>query len=493
MSSTKLTRFLKVAIILSVNLALPLISIGKTYSAADFGVFPDSVRVQTSALQAAIDSVAAREGGRLRLPKGDYVSGTINLRSRVVVCLDEGARILGSVNPYDYQGYVVGNQEGNLMADKCSVSMMALVVADGISDFGIIGHGTIDGRGLDLALAIDSLHHIGERVDPAYNTRRMRPSIRPKLFDFDGAKNGMVKDLTLKNSASWGLSLNKCSNILISGIGFENRGYWNNDGIDIADCKHVKVTDCKINSADDGIVLKSFDPADTNDDIEIENCEIRSSANALKMGTESFGGFRNVRIRNIRVRDTFRSAVALETVDGATLENVVVDGVNAQNTGNGIFMRLGHRRGEKPGSFRNVVVKNLTCTIPFGRPDEAYDLRGPDINTIHNPFPNSLTGIPGHPLENVTLENIHIHHPGRGTKGMGYIGKYRLHDVPEAIDSYPEFHMFGELPAWGFYLRHIDGLTLKNVSVCLEKPDYRDAVVTDDVINISGEITDVTE
>ena len=76
---------------------------------------------------------------------------------------------------------------------------------------------------------------------------------------------------------------------------------------------------------------------------------------------------------------------------------------------------------------------------------------------------------------------------------MGYIGKYRLHDVPEAIDSYPEFHMFGELPAWGFYLRHIDGLTLKNVSVCLEKSDYRDAVVTDDVINISGEITDVTE
>lgn len=137
--------------------------------------------------------------------------------------------------------------------------------------------------------------------------------------------------------------------------------------------------------------------------------------------------------------------------------------------------------------MRNVYISNLYCEIPFGRPDGDYDLRGPDINIIHNPFPNSITGIPGHKIENVKLENITVSHPGRGTKGMAYIGKYRIKDVPEEIASYPEFHMFGELPAWGFYIRHVDGILFDNVKLILREPDYRDAVVTDDVINKVGE------
>lgn len=208
---------------------------------------------------------------------------------------------------------------------------------------------------------------------------------------------------------------------------------------------------------------------------------MRSSANAIKMGTESFGGFRRVRVERIRVADTFRSAIAIESVDGAVVDSIEVDGIDAVNTGNAFFVRLGHRRGEHPGSMSNVVIRNLRCEIPFGRPDEAYDLRGPDINTIHNPFPNSITGLPDAKISNITLENMEVSHPGRGTKGMGYIGRYRWDDVPEMRDSYPEFHMFGELPAYGLYARHIDGLHLRNVSFTLRAPDYRPAIVASDV------------
>ena len=156
-------------------------------------------------------------------------------------------------------------------------------------------------------------------------------------------------------------------------------------------------------------------------------------------------------------------------------------------------MRLGHRRGENPGAFRNVTISNLSCDIPFGRPDEDYDLRGPDINVIHNPFPASITGIPGYRIENVTLRDIEVEYPGRGTKGMAYIGAYRYKDVPEQIDSYPEFHMFGELPAWGLFLRHVDGITFENVTFKKREPDYRPMVVAaDDVINVTGKIQDAS-
>jgi hypothetical protein len=142
---------------------------------------------------------------------------------------------------------------------------------------------------------------------------------------------------------------------------------------------------------------------------------------------------------------------------------------------------LGQRSGDRKGVIRNIRISNLTAQIPFGRPDEAYDLRGPEVNFFHNPFPSSICGIPGNCIENISLENINIRYPGRATKGMAYMPLWRLKDVPEQIDKYPEFTMFGELPSWGLYLRHIRNITLKNVLLDLENPDFRPAIVDEDV------------
>ena len=119
--------------------------------------------------------------------------------------------------------------------------------------------------------------------------------------------------------------------------------------------------------------------------------------------------------------------------------------------------------------------------VAFGRPDDAYEIRGPALPFFHNTIPSSITGIPGHRVENVTLENIEILYPGRGNNGLANMPLSRLEMVPEQIDSYPEFSMFGELPAWGFYIRHMDGLTLKNIKLRIAAPDYRPAIVFDDV------------
>ena len=439
----------------------------------------DGKTLCTQQLQQAIDAKYKKGGGRLVLAKGTYLTGGLMLRSGVELHHEEGATLLGSTNPYDYKPIHVA-QTSDTRNDNAS---MALLMADGAENISITGSGTIDGQGLQLALNIDSLHHTGERIDPNYNQRRQRPSetARPKLFFLYGCKNVLIEGVKLRSSANWGLSLHLCNQVKLQRLDIENRAYWNNDGIDLTDCQHVLVADCKINSADDGVCLKSYHVDSECYDVEIARCDIRSSASAVKFGTASWGGFRKIYVHDIKVRDTFRSAIAIESVDGAKVSDVLVERIAAQNTGNALFMRLGHRAGPQPGTMQNVVIRQLQCDVPFGRPDEAYDLRGPEVDFFHNPFPASICGIPGHCIENVTLEDIKVTYPGRASKSMAYVPLWRKQDVPEQIQKYPEFTMFGELPAWGLYLRHLRNITLKNVQLSLKADDFRPMIVEEDV------------
>ena len=155
--------------------------------------------------------------------------------------------------------------------------------------------------------------------------------------------------------------------------------------------------------------------------------------------------------------------------------------IEARNVGNAIFIRLGDRSGSRAGIVKNIHIQDLYCEVPFGRPDIDYDLRGPEVNFFHNPFPSSITGIPGHPVENVLLKNITIVYPGRASKGMAYLPLSRLKDIPELEKSYPEFSMFGELPAWGFFVRHVKNIIFHNVKLKLKDKDFRPAYVFKDV------------
>lgn len=198
-------------------------------------------------------------------------------------------------------------------------------------------------------------------------------------------------------------------------------------------------------------------------------------------------------IENIKIYDTFRSAIALESVDGGFIENIDVRNIEAVNTGNALFIRLGHRDGETPGTIKNVHIKDVKVQVPFGRPDIDYDMRGPEVDFFHNPFPASIVGLPGHSIENVVLENIEISYPGRASKGMAYVPLSRLDQVPERAKDYPEFSMFGELPAWGFYVRHAKGLTFKNIKMTLDDRDFRPAFVFDDVEDLKMEQIDLPD
>lgn len=453
----------------------------KEYLTSDLGIRSSNEIIQTYALQNAIDSLSEIGGATIVFQSGTYIIGNIELRSNIHLYLDRGATILGSVNPYDYKRDTMEKEQKSPNANDNSE--LALFTANGIENISITGLGIIDGRGRELALAIDSLHHKGILVDPKYNYNNHRPNetARPKLFRLSNVKGIQIEDVCLRNSACWGVTIELSKNIVLDNVRVYNRAYWNNDGIDITDCSNVKITRCDINSADDGICLKSYYPGYCNDSIYIADCRVCSSASAIKFGTASHGGFKNVIIDNIEIFDTYRSAVAMETVDGGFLQDVKVTNINARNTGNAIFMRLGHRSGKTPGILKNVYIGKMKVEIPFGRPDINYDLRGPSLPFFHNPIPSSIVGIPEYYIENVVIEDIDILYPGRATKGMAYVPLWRLDDVPENINCYPEFSMFGELPSWGFYLRHVKNIKFKDIKLRLADYDFRPAFVIDDV------------
>jgi len=441
----------------------------KDYNILSFNAIPDGKTINTVAIQKAIDKAHEDGGGRVIIPEGIFLSGSVLLKSGVEIHLSENAVLLGSTQHTDYI---------KLKRWK------ALVMAESQENIAITGKGTLDGQGRRLALNIDSLFYVGQIESTQYTFPEQRPKeyLRPQVIEFVRCKNIRVTGVTIKNSASWVQTYDRSENIIIDSIRVISDTYWNNDGIDIGDCKNVRITNCYVNCGDDGICLKSHYKGYSCDSIYIANCTVRSSASAVKLGTASIGGFTNVHIENIKVFDTFRSAIAIETVDGGYIENVLVENIDAVNTGNAIFIRLGQRYPTKrDGVMKNVVLRNIKAEVAFERPDYAYDIRGPALPFFHNIFPSSITGLPDIPIENVTLENIEIIYPGRGNNGLAHRPVSRLETVPEQENHYPEFSMFGELPAWGFYVRHVNNLQMKNIKVSIKEPDYRPAFVFDDV------------
>jgi polygalacturonase len=436
-----------------------------------FGAKGDGICLDTLAIQAAIDAAFGAGGGIVLLDEGSYVSGTLILKSGVEFHLDSAAVLLGSTDYYRY-----GRND----------RWLALILADGSRNISISGQGTIDGRGKELAQNIDALYHAG-MIGGTYSNQRVGEYFRPQLIEISRCSKIAVSGIAMKNSACWVQNYRNCDELLIDGISVESNAYWNNDGIDIDDCTRVVVKNCSINSADDGICLKSETDGGINDTILIEKCKIRSSASAIKFGTSSRNGFRNVTIRDIEIHDTFRSAIALESVDGGAMENILVERIRARNTGNALFIRLGHRnRSKPPGKISNVVIDGLDVEIPSGKPDAGYEMEGPlPVVESRYPIPSSITGIPSGRISGISLKNIHITCFGGGEINTAKITMESIGEVPESESEYPEFSMFGDLPAWGMYCRHVDKVRFENVVFRLVDKDFRPVFIFEDCREVS--------
>ena len=438
----------------------------KIHQASSFGIKSDGVTLNTRSIQAAIDYICSHGGGVLEISVGRYLTGSIHLKSNVELRLLEGAVLVGSTNPYDYDMV-----EGNY----------GLLLAKGQKNISVKGKGVIDGRGFDCALNFLNQVHLGFLDD---TTKYDRVTKRPKLIYFRECENVVIEGINLRNSAEWTLVTDQCENLTISGILMDSKNYWNNDGLDIVDCRHVLIKDSFIDASDDAICFKSHSAEHLCEDIEVRNCIARSSASGFKFGTVSRGGFKNIRIINNKVYDTHRSAITIQSVDGGEIENILVDNLEAVNTSNAIYLRTGIRwNNGKMGYLRNITLSNIKVEVPLGKADAGYSYEGPIEDLPRNTSPSGIVGIPDIPIENVILKNVEIIYPGGGNKNYAYRGTSpeELDSIPEMIDVYPEFSQFKELPSWGLFIRHAKGITLDNVRLVAEAKDYRPAIVADDV------------
>ncbi len=473
------------------------------YDPRDFGAIADGRMLDTQAIQKALNAASAAGGGTVRLKAGLYLSGTLELPSHVTLHLDAGAILRGSTRIADYQ-------RGN---------WPALIKARSQTGVSITGQGTIDGQGRLVAADVERIKTMGTplelfpglkpgtkilttggtgpavQFDPHALDRegrlmeaifpggaRANEFVRPQLLEFWQCKDVRVEGITLRDATCWVQTYRECEGVYLAHLKVRSTAFWNNDGIDIVDSRRVRVEDCDIDAADDGICLKSDFGGSGCEDIEIARCRLRTSASALKLGTASHGGFRRIRVRDLEVYNTYRSAVAIECVDGGLVEDIVVERVRAINTGNAFFIRLGHRTTTKPpGIIRRITLRDFDVSIPSGRPDAGYEHEGPPVEEPHNLLPAPIVGLPGHCIEDVTLENITLLYGGGASRAHAEILLNQLDRVPERPGDYPEFSMWGELPSWAIYVRHARNIRMENVKLSLRSPDFRPAVVADDV------------
>jgi polygalacturonase len=444
----------------------------KDYIATEFGVKNDGITLNTCSIQKAIDFIHENGGGRLVFESGNYVTGSIYLKSNVTLQLNYGATILGSTNPFDY------------VKDK-KIGWMSMIFAVNQENIGITGKGTINGRGFTTANNMVNYIHRGVYTDPLKYDRPNETN-RPQNIYFRECANIVITDITLRDPASWNQTYDQCKNLYVDHITVDSKSYWNNDGIDVVDCDGVVIKNSYFDAADDVLCFKSHSAQHMCQNVVVDNCVGRSSANGLKFGTVSRGGFKNFKVTNLTIFDTFRSAITFAAVDGGEIENIVIDGVRSINTGNVIYLRIGDRwsSGKKP-YMKNITISNVYAEVPLGKPDVGYNFEGPIEDLPRNVSPASIVGLVENKIQNVTLKNIQIVYPGSGNPLYAKRGltPAELDGIPEMREAYPEFSQFKELPAWGFYVRHAEGINFENVTFTALKKDYRPSIVLDDVKN----------
>jgi hypothetical protein len=411
----------------------------------DFGAKGDGKSKDTGAIQAAIDA-AGRAGGAVYVPPGEYVSGTLRLRDRIAFRLAAGAILIASADDADFDPYEELDYDS--FADRETTDFsFALLRGRALQDIGIFGPGRIDGN----------------------RTKRGGPKpIALKL-----CRNIQIRDLTIDNAPNYNISLLGCDKVDVVGVTIRN-GY--SDGIDPDCCKNVRIADCRIESRDDAIVAKAsfaLGMRGSTENLLVTDCSLVNVRNALKLGTESSGDFKNIVFRNCTISarsegwkpypDDWKpqpsAGISLITTDGGSLERVRVSGITMSGVRAPLFVRLG-RRG-------------LGQTVPAA--GDLKDISIADIVATGATWPSSITGVPGHPISNISLNDIRITSKGGGKAAL------LARDVPELEKQYPDATRFRDLPAYGLYCRHVNDLRADQLDLRVEQPDPRPAVILDNV------------
>ena len=416
-----------------------------TFDVRDLGAVGDGTTDDTRPMQSAIDAAHERGGGIVHLPAGTWLSGTLLLRSGVTIDLAAGAVLLAKPDDTDFAPH-----------EKLSFETDSDVET---IDF---AHALITGRDLE---------RIAIRGAGVIDMNRDRRS-GPKPIALKRCRFATVQGITIVRSPNYCVSLGGCDDVLVEGV-IIRTAYA--DGIDADCCRRVRIANCDIESDDDALCLKTsflLGARGATEDVVVTNCRMRSPSNCFKLGTESTGDFRQIVLSNCVFggdlpddHDASAAAegggIAILTVDGGTVDGVTISNLVMRNVVVPLFVRLGGRGRDQeqstPGQLCNVVISGVMAVGATGT--------------------SSITGLPGHPVEAMTIENVRITTAGGSRYRVGL-------DVPEQPATYPSVKMYGDLPAFGLFVRHARDVSLRNLALTTEDVDARPALVADDVSDL---------
>lgn len=435
------------------------------YNVKDYGAKGDGIQIDSPAINRAIEDAARNGGGTIFFPAGTYLSYSVRLQSNITLYLDAGSVLLAAY-PGEASGYdLAEDNEHNRFQDfGHSHWKNSLIWGIELENITVCGQGMIDGRGLT-------------------REESRLPGVGNKALSLKLCRNVILKDVTMVNCGHFALLATGVDNMTIHNVKVDT----NRDGFDIDCCRNVRISDCSVNSPwDDAIVLKSSYGLGffrNTENITITNCYVggydkgslidgtfrRDEPQApdqgyvtgrIKLGTESSGGFRNISISNC-VFERCRG-LALETVDGGFLEDIVISNITMRDIVNApIFLRLGSRmrspKGTPMGRMSRITISNV------------------NVYNADSRYASIISGVPDYHIEDVTLSDIRILY-----KGGGMAEDAKL-TPPENESLYPEPWMFGTIPASGFFIRHARNIELNNVQVDFMTPDYRPSLWMEDV------------
>ena len=446
---------------------------GGVYNVRDYGAKGDGKALDSPAINAAIEAAVSNGGGQVLLPAGTYLSGSIRLKSNIDLHLAAGAKILAapaSMKAYDksesFGGFPEYQDGGHTYFHN------SLIWAEGQTNVSITGHGMIDGEGLTK-----------KDTEKAGIVQGGSIGTGDKAIALKLCRQVTIRDITIYRGGHFAIIMTGCDLSTIDNVTIDT----NRDGFDIDCCKYMTITNCKINTpSDDALVLKSSyalkKPVMT-EHIAVSNCNITGYkcgtlldgtyvpepvgwvCGRFKLGTESNGGYRNISLTNSTF--AYSSGLAFEEVDQGKMENIVVSNITMSHVHHyPIYITTGCRnRGpkevEQPSTARDIQISNLIAD---------------DCDSLCSII---VTGMPGVPIENVWLSNIRLYFKGGGTKDL-VKKEYR-----EQGTNYPEPKFAGWTPAYGLYARHVKGLHVSDLTFRYERPDFRPAVVLDDVKDVT--------
>lgn len=447
---------------------------GPVFDVRALGAAGDGKTVDTSAVNKAIAAAAEAGGGIVRFPAGAYLCYSIHLKSNVTLLLEPGSAIVAGSTPME--GTSTGGYdaaEPNPAADHYqdyghTHFHNSLIWGEGLHDVAIVGPGLIWGKGLSR----------GEGHD---TPRAEAPGVGNKTIALKNCRNVLLRDFAILQAGHFGLLATGVDNFTLDNLLIDT----NRDGVDLDCCNNTRVSNCSINSPfDDALVPKSsyaLGYPRVTENLTISNCYLTGAyevgslldgtrkkfppgarvphTGRIKFGTESNAGFRNITVSNCVFEGS--NGIALESVDGARLEEVTFTGITMRDCSHApLFLRLGSRmRGPRDltvGKLRRVILSNIVSTNSASR-----------LCAI-------VSGIPGHSIEDIKISDVYLEHQGGGTLRMAEL------EPQEFAGKYPEPNMFGPMPAHGFFIRHARNLEFTNVEIACAKPDQRPAIIIED-------------